>query len=169
MNKKIIWGTVIAVIVMIGAGYYLNSFKSFEPGEVSTSDWKTYTNTKYGFEFKYSKNLHISSSYTGVITQADNVSVTPYTQEQLKDLGKEISEILISVSDKKNIEPEKTVSRKEILIDGIKAVQYDTQGGMLDTQLIVILFQKDNKYYRIVGWSLRPQLDSILSTFKFTN
>ncbi|MEI7709293.1 MAG: hypothetical protein WCI76_01095 [bacterium] len=64
MNKKLIWGIVIAAIVIWFGIATWNSRELLRPGitccdkglyphEPSMADWKTYTNTKYGFEFKY--------------------------------------------------------------------------------------------------------------------
>lgn len=61
MNKKIIWG--IMVIAVLVGGFYIFDGLQFRTDEnmpspnislqTNTSNWKTYTNTEYGFEISY--------------------------------------------------------------------------------------------------------------------
>jgi hypothetical protein len=51
-----------------------------DPYENDLSDWKTYRNEEYGFEFKYPKNLEQVSSFGGtkpIINFSDNVEIDP--------------------------------------------------------------------------------------------
>ena len=59
MNKKIILGIIITVIIiLLGVIYVIQTsnqlyIKPIEQRMESTSDWKTYTNSKYGFQIDY--------------------------------------------------------------------------------------------------------------------
>jgi hypothetical protein len=73
MNKKIIWGIVMGVIV-IGVGIALSvpSLKDddqipYGNNKAPTSDWKTYTNTKDGYTFSYPTKLSLKTSPDGVL------------------------------------------------------------------------------------------------------
>lgn len=77
MNKKLIIGIITGVILLIG-GYFVFSKKlvlsvvnrqqnfsvTATPtiSSIDTSDWKTYRNDEYGFEFKYPVNQFILST-----------------------------------------------------------------------------------------------------------
>lgn len=59
---------LILAIILAGAGdaYYFKQQQSKSSSVLDeTADWKTYQNTKYGFEFKYPKEYVFSSSEAG--------------------------------------------------------------------------------------------------------
>ncbi len=70
MNKKLIFGIVIVVVVFVGT-IVLDEDKArtiqwaVKP-EISTTDWKTYTNSKDGYSFKYPQKLSFSTIKEGV-------------------------------------------------------------------------------------------------------
>ncbi|KKU03139.1 MAG: hypothetical protein UX06_C0045G0005 [Candidatus Giovannonibacteria bacterium GW2011_GWA2_45_21] len=77
MNQKYIF--IIAVIVLLGiGGYYVATKKAEAPvtsenqQNVNTSDetanWKTYTNTKYGFEIKYPSTWKLKNNLLSFTT-----------------------------------------------------------------------------------------------------
>ncbi len=83
MNKKLIWGIVIAVVV-IGAIYVFRSLMYSRTDqnmiapkgdiEKTTSDWKTYTNEKYGFSFQYPESLSMSIEDETVRLSSEDLS-----------------------------------------------------------------------------------------------
>lgn len=81
MNKKIIWGIIVVVIVAIVGVYLINKSSQVASPIVQdttdtkeVSEWKTYKSNKYGFEFKYPKEFVVysdastTSSYEIVFT-----------------------------------------------------------------------------------------------------
>lgn len=87
MKKKIIWGVVIiAVIIITGVCYSISKPKDDHilvestdlinkyANTTPTSDWKTYANTKYGFEIKYPSTWGLKSVNEGPIPNQKRVS-----------------------------------------------------------------------------------------------
>ncbi len=62
MNKKIVWGVVILVIIFLGYQFVYKPTKIVWdiPPEPTISEWKTYTNTAYGFQIQYPTGTEIS-------------------------------------------------------------------------------------------------------------
>src|SRR3989344_4238787 len=69
MNKKIIWGVIVVVILVVGGWYLLKPACTDDcDGELreisnatSTSQLKTYSNSQYGFEIKYPTQFQIQN------------------------------------------------------------------------------------------------------------
>lgn len=53
MKNKILWSVLILLIIVAGYLVYKNKI-------TDTSNWKTYINTEYNFQFKYPRELYIS-------------------------------------------------------------------------------------------------------------
>ncbi len=76
MNKKIILGIIIAVVVIVGAlvvtklneSKWDNKVDSKAQLDLIMTDWKTYTNTKLGFEIKYPIDWKIDENTGGLDT-----------------------------------------------------------------------------------------------------
>lgn len=154
-NKKLIWGVVIAVVI-IGA---LCAYKLLIPAiyqnccswdhpypntEVSTAEWKTYTDSKLGYEIKYPSDWKIDQNE---ITHEIGIHNPKYDSIDTDDFGE-------FVAIKKRInkcEPSDWIntgtsnSKRICLPDGysIYASTLSDQGKMIE--------------------------DKILSTFKFTS
>lgn len=68
MNKKIIWGVVIAVIALGGlllykyTGIFGPIIQLYSKNSSETSDWKTYTNNELGYSIKYPANYKITDN-----------------------------------------------------------------------------------------------------------
>jgi hypothetical protein len=91
--KKRTWGIILAIMVVLGViiyhPQYLLVFKNEEAvlddsvekaGTLDTTRWKTYTNTKYGYEIKYPENLTSDTEYGGDnASRADSIII--YDQE----------------------------------------------------------------------------------------
>lgn len=203
-NKVTWYSKLLAVIMLCGAiwlGFYFNSeFKKvadIKPvaiaqvnEKVDTSDWKTYKNEKYGFEFKYPSDWKQSDIDYGngeiVFVRADNEQkikkdIKPDTDNMVvvlegEAIFLELDEI-IDDRDKKYI--------SEIYINNKKVYKLKTNyegnlfgGGLLEGYF----FEKRSGRYVYIGvhyWSdnpsdnlkdkeLRVIIESIISTFKFT-
>lgn len=68
MNKKIIWGVIIAVIALGGlllykyTGIFGPIIQLYSKNSSETSDWKTYTNNELGYSIKYPANYKITDN-----------------------------------------------------------------------------------------------------------
>lgn len=146
----------------------------------ATKDWKTYTNTQYGFEFKYPKEITFppfSSTSRNVFIVANQASNTD------KSVGLYIS--TIEGSGGKVLKDEKELLSKqadvqEIIINGNPALKIndvemtvsDTGGGESYTASAIIETFKGRYLYSFQcsqnGRSLND-CNQIISTFKFIN
>ena|SRR3989339_587695 len=176
MNKKIIWVIVIAVIVILGVSYGIEKYsqlntKPVEKRMESTSDWKTYTNTKYGFEFKYPKDWTVDDTSKGAGFATFEYSVyPPCDSSECNDRGSLIQIALL----KRNFSEytgNVNFSNKSIYTLGGKA-------GFVINSLgqSIYVFEKDGKAFTIVVGittdtqekAINKEVNQIFSTFKFT-
>ncbi len=189
-NQKVIKNIflALAVIAVIGiAGYSAWSKKAdkeniTEPlsAQTDTSNWKTYTNDKYGFEIKVPSDWQVTEDEydDGWIsfTSPESVKIRKDLRDEGLDSDMEdipLSDYNVQISDFKTLEkggyvfPKDIAQRKKINLDGQTAFQ-----GMENHIYDSILIKKGYFFYKI--WLLRvPSIDSqlsdkILSTFKFT-
>jgi hypothetical protein len=90
MNKKIVWTITFVIVVILTSIFYIyvpktknngssiantqmqnsqqlttTTSEKINPSMIDTSSWKTYINTKYGFEFKYPENVGIVNEESG--------------------------------------------------------------------------------------------------------
>jgi len=207
MNKKIIWIAVILVLIIGGfLGYYFTRKPNVVfcwpdcPGmtdkdreaikqsalDAQTVNWKTYTNTEYGYTIKYPPNFNLNSPYLGDITiRNNNQSITEGTDTSLG-----VEDIKISVNVYTNLLEKETLEswvnriglsdKKNILVDGVKAIRgrmiytgkeesgYYIKGESSGSD---VRFIHNNKGYQVsydpYNSKLANTFDQILSTFKF--
>jgi hypothetical protein len=89
-KKWLVIGGILLVILLTGTAYVLSqqeSKKTEPPAKQSvskptptpdpTADWKTYTNTKYGYSIKYPENTKIDTSLDAAITFSRNTTPKP--------------------------------------------------------------------------------------------
>jgi len=117
------------------------------------SNWKTYTNTQYGFEFKYPATFHINE---GVDFQCPNKNCWNIV---ITDGTKSYGIMINSSSIKRKSVPTEHVSNNGIQISKSqydKGMLYDFTDGI--NQFIVLTVPDSEDFY-----------NQILSTFKFTN
>ncbi|OGM97971.1 MAG: hypothetical protein A2735_02275 [Candidatus Yanofskybacteria bacterium RIFCSPHIGHO2_01_FULL_41_21] len=142
-----------------------------------TADWKTYTNTQYGFEFKYPNDF--------VITESSTADTNPNTRIYIVNIkkqleGDEYQKISFSYSPQINLELSSEPSYKP---EGppayIGGATWDTdrfndgspgQGALYDSLLIDTEY--GGKFYSITlypndGPEINPAFEEILATFKF--
>jgi len=144
------------------------------------SDWKTYRNEKYGFEFRYPNTLS-AENYSG--TEKGNIIIgvalsTQGTDFQIPFLELEIipqsgkSLIDDSVERLTDTETYKGIVNKEINIGGLTGREIGNAGSV-DTEysvyreIVIRLKEKESLFIKYVGLE-KETLDAILSTFKFT-
>lgn len=195
-NQKGITPVIIALIVavILGGGYLVikaqNSKKTVVTDE--TVNWKTYTNTEYGFEFKYPPSVFPNDR-----GDAKDL-VTSFTNGPDLDDGKPLSFVSVYVNSAENIKsfPEYLAKYPVKYGNGDKPLQFKTRTlgqntfyyartelfeGLLSFRYYIL---HGNKVYKFVSIAhgvdeLNPNfngendsthvaLKQILSTFKFT-
>lgn len=126
-----------------------------------TADWKTYTNTNYGFEIKYPETWSISEKNNII-----NLINHSETSQKI--------EILISSGPPPETIRDKIIRTEEVIVDGIKATKEIFQGKFEDNKddyyVRVFVAEKDVFYQTDFDDTdqIMPIFDQILSTFKFT-
>jgi hypothetical protein len=112
-----------------------------------TADWKTYTNTKYGFEFKFSPELKGNTSGDGFAGSVSGNSVN----------------LMVTVIDKDSA-PVPNMPSRSIIVASVKSVEYYSN----ENKVIYIPISA-NKQIKIDAELPYADLDRILPTFKFTS
>lgn len=163
----------------------LSSFKFVENQTINTSNWKTYTNTEYGFSFKYPNDWLLENSTEFIEIKSPDfqqneknfleqeakqgafISIHPTALDQLPNITE--GQLLKG----NDTTEDRTASNvKQLFVGGRPAIKYDfkAQSGFLGSTALV---ESESKMYnlRIVYKSVfyKDIFDQILSTFKFTN
>lgn len=168
-------GIVVAVAILV-AGYFV--WKGRGMGPIPSENMKTYTNTQYGFEFKYPNDWTVSqSSFTsGINSGISFVKIVPETQRLAN--GAEIIVTTEVIDDVEGIEDWKTknfgnntFSFAQVKVDNGIDKNWDMYYSNRNNEGTEVLF----KLSFINGVNLQesdvePELDiltDILSSFKF--
>ncbi len=137
-----------------------------------TADWKTYTNTTYGFSFKYPEDWIKTDSGEGLVQLYSPVN--PSTEG--RELNSTETKIVVYVKNVKDInnlenyviqEGGEISSKKDIIIDNISSKQFITTPE-IGTKVTLAFVPKDDRYFEILCAENSDRLDTILSTFQFT-
>ncbi len=182
---------ILAIVVALGlGGYYLskqNKTSSVIPAVDKTADWKTYTNTKYGFEFKYPNltnwQVKEAGNYVSIynydvdnapgrefdpVANRGNFKIEINKDDKFSDVTKWFEQY------KKQLGPNDTYpviqNTKTIEINGNKGIYYE-EVGRITTGAVIIQNQNGNLIHFYGGldyFANKNYFDQILSTFKFT-
>lgn len=158
---------------------------------LSTADWSTCRNEKYGYEFKYPKGWYVYGSYSRNPPQIDgpavcdqgtiiHVSPTPVTvpdtsyqpkqefsvlSENQKDMSQSCNSVYTCRELALKVTPSLLPIQKETLIDGETALWTGNLEG--DTGIATEFFHKGTMFTahsQMLGYNLHS---TILSTFRF--
>jgi len=148
-----------------------------EPTKITdpTTTWKTYTNTKYGFQFKYPFEYLLTEKINEIKLSAENKEITYeinsfyYIYEKIKKLTQDqaIRQSLSYIVSEKEyfFGHDKLLKGKDLLIR-----HYLDSGSNYDEEIIYL---KGNNFSLITridkDKSPKELIDQILSTFEFTN
>lgn len=137
-----------------------------------TANWKTYTNTDYGFSFKYPGDWRKEeNSGEGIVqlydgaeagrellpTETKIIVYKPLAENVVGDLENYV---------KKNYG--KINSSTDVTVGGIASKQFVTTPQVFGTKTTTTYILKDATYYIITCMENATDLNSIISTFQFT-
>ncbi len=150
-----------------------------------TADWKTYTNTQYGFEIKYPSNYQYLTNNYGVYTvsfyEIGGLINFDLVIDSSRNYTESIQEFLNQLDQswiKSKVSP--SIDRRNITVSENSAIEYQQPiGGSFAGNYIATIFKKDNAIW---SFNVTPIHSSdkgitesdinlyhqILSTFKFT-
>ncbi len=165
---------VVAVILFGGVFAYeqhANS-KSLVTTNVKTSNWKTYTNTQYGYEIKYPTNWIADSDLLAYTNDgAGSVAFCPPELQTNKTNGltNKIGACLVGSTNGGSIDPQAPIVLRQCVLHssmpleacGSPGAGTPNMGTDKNGQYGYTLFLFNPKY--------REMYNEILSTFKFTN
>ncbi|MCR4276432.1 MAG: hypothetical protein NUV90_03540 [Candidatus Parcubacteria bacterium] len=177
---------LIAVLLIGGGVYaYVQNKQASQPVAAQTSDWKTYTNSQYGFEVKYPLNWFLIDcvSYVGFSYSQSklplcstnqsppHINIT-VTEGSTPGIEKYIEDAQNSLVDYSKTEMKVGGNVSATKLSGLaKAV--DGPGPTAGTQVVKVLFSRSNTIYQVYYYMLDNKdysqvFDQMLSTFKFT-
>lgn len=143
----------------------------------STADWKTYTNTTYGYTIKYPTNfttLDYRKNADGTTTQTpEALSINNGKCVGIGISVAKTSQILDQVvaAEITKLEKHKTVTKSAVKVSNVDATKLVTAplpNTDTDCGNIKILVVRNSYLYTITGDTTDTYFDNLLSTFQFT-
>lgn len=136
--------------------------------EIDISNWKTYSNEEYGFEFKYPEDFKVYDDYpdkSAVFIGTSETNRSPNEGVSMKIIDKEIT---VAIDEAKNRdEITNVLEEKKDFLNGIEfnKLVLTSAIGYNDAHYF---FVKSGKNYEIILDNDNEIQNQILSTFKFT-
>ncbi len=135
-----------------------------------TANWKTYTNSKYKYSFKYPIDTEVVSGVEGDKDIGNTASVG--VQGSTSDLGNtffintyEASTTTLAIIEKDYRKDVKNTNFTYITIDGVKGIVFLTSGYVKRLEFV----NNGILYDFTLDLPVKNNFDQILSTFKFLN
>jgi hypothetical protein len=130
-----------------------------------TSSWKTYSNTKYGFSFKYPDSL----------TLTQDASTSTITQVNLKTSSEKSPKYSVTLSSDKAVNDQFTAMETKdkptetaVSVGNKSGKQLIDAGGLGDLSSEVVLQTTGYTMFFVYNKSNQAELNQILTTFQFT-
>lgn len=131
-----------------------------------TANWKTYTNSKYGFSFKYPDDLSFTpSNNTDKSSEVEIYAYNPHDYAEVALVVSHKSESTLIQEDGENL------TKSIIDFNGISADKYSGNSGVAGTVYKEEVFFTHNSLtfiFSVGTYNRKNLLIQILSTFKFT-
>lgn len=212
-KKKIVVWTIVIVLGLVMGFFWIrgamNSLQKLgestnkielpeiqtptENSDAQTADWKTYTNTEYGFEFKYPEDWALEDSFVGgqdnfLDIHIRNVSISdddPACDEGFIGSEMQVGKTKNPKEDfKLAVEnfirtdwmgPEGSII-KELTINGHLYLEIYPSGADTQCESITYFIEQNENYYTRLSWANHIDkqkesseiLEKMISTFKFT-
>jgi len=192
--KKALFIIIVVVLIILAFGVffgwqYLAEIFKFYPEQIKTqneaANWKTYTNTQHGFEFKYPSNWKLEQSDLFTIIKSPDFKSSYYESgaellvngSKIRILNSNLGRFS-SVQEYINSQEENGFNlsdRKQIKIGEVDSVEY--YWGYEGPVELFVNFIKDGYLHQITFVSVAEERNDkdysifkeILSTFKFIN
>lgn len=143
----------------------------------ATASWQTYTNTQYGYSFKYPNDWDIAGEKTLFVAPQSTI-------DEIKKIeggfggGKGLVSTINVYTEKPQIpisDEYQNVTEESVIIGGKQATKYTIQVikpspvGNVGDKIINIIIPNNNYYldYSLLDEKYKPVFDQILSTFRF--
>jgi len=168
---------IIIVVLVIAGGIWYYQIQE------EMSNWQTYTNEEYGFEFKYPASFEISAFQPKIPNSIMGLKITEskkhigfvFVSHFTQDTNKEMQDFKNYLIKEKEDNPAANVKIKEFYIGNYPALQtsfinitVSDETGEVDESPISSLETFNDKYsYSLDCLSNNASCDQILSTFKF--
>ncbi len=142
-----------------------------------TANWQTYTNTNYGFEFKYPNDLVITNEddKRDFVFNPDDSASKPFDWLSLhlsNKIDRQIFNFSVTInSPAMGFEGVEAISETYLTIDGVQVrreIFQQIEGEYKGVKSVLYTFNKDGNGYVIGGGGTYELADDILSTFSFT-
>lgn len=144
---------------------------------IPTADWKTYTNTQYGFEIAYPKDWFMRSALRS--DTSEDIYISPESsQDNFVFIGSALNINVSKIKTGNSLLDEvrdrfgklgTDFTEENIKVGGIDGLIIKTicQGvGCGQPERVVV---KNNYFYDLIERNINPVFDQVISTFKFTN
>lgn len=178
-NDFWIWGTFCqgGLDYTTNINQILSTFKFTNPEDFSVSDWKTYQDTKNGFEFKYPQTYDVQIVKDGIVTIKSPTRVGLYDVNIQVNQDPSLNNLSLDAIIQNKVKSHSIIEQQKTTLAGQTAYEGVSTGMVNEYTLISkkgnnlyeLLFNTGNKDSLAANkTALDVNQKLILSTFKFT-